>query len=214
MIVDVARKTAARSDPHAEPDGTTTRRAVADARSSDAELVDVATHDRQAFAPLYRRYVDAVYRYAYRQLGSREQAEDATSVIFERALSALPRYRNGSFRSWLFAIAHNVVVNAHRDRRPTLDLGQAGDLVDAAASPEDIALAGETTRTVLDLVRALPPEQRHLIELRLAGLTGPEIAAVLGKKHGAIKVAQLRAIRRLGELARQPGDRPREGGQR
>jgi len=211
--LDVARKTAARFDPRAELEGTPTRGAVADDRSSDAELVALATHDRQAFAPLYRRYVDSVYRYCYRQLGSREQAEDATSVIFERALRELPRYRNGSFRSWLFAIAHNVVVNAHRERRPSLDLGHAGDLVDAAASPEDIALAGETTRTVLDLVRALPPEQRHLIELRLAGLTGPEIAAVLGKKHGAIKVAQLRAIRRLGEIARQMGDGPRDGGE-
>lgn len=178
------------------------RRATLEASPSDADLVAIAKTDRRAFAPLYHRYVDAVYRYCYRQLGSREQAEDATSVIFERALRALPRYRNGSFRSWLFVIAHNVVVNAHRDRRPTLDLGRAEELVDAAATPEDIALAGETTRTVLDLVRALPPDQRHLIELRLAGLTGPEIAVVLGKKHGAIKVAQLRAIRRLRELAR------------
>ena len=185
-----------------------------DEDSPDEALVAAAQRgQREAFGRLYDRHQPGVYGYCYRLLGHREAAQDATGETFRKALAALPAYRSRAFRGWLFAIAHNVVVNAHRERRPSLDLGHAGDLVDAAASPEDIALAGETTRTVLDLVRALPPEQRHLIELRLAGLTGPEIAAVLGKKHGAIKVAQLRAIRRLGEIARQMGDGPRDGGE-
>ena len=58
-----------------------------------------ALHDRQAFGLLYDRYVDPVYRYCYGRLGSREEAEDATSLIFARALAALPTHRGGSFRS-------------------------------------------------------------------------------------------------------------------
>jgi DNA-directed RNA polymerase specialized sigma24 family protein len=50
------------------------------------------------------------------------------------------------------------------------------------------------------LLLRLPPDQRRILELRLAGLTGPEIAAVLGKRLGAVKVAQSRAIARLRQI--------------
>lgn len=82
-------------------------------------LVARAQGDRHAFAELYRQYVPAVYRYCLRRLGSVEAAEDATSQIFTQALVALPQYRPGSFRAWLFTIAHHVVVDAVRRRRPT-----------------------------------------------------------------------------------------------
>src|SRR5215204_273077 len=82
----------------------------------DATLVAQAKRDRQAFALLYRRYVETVYRYCYRRLGSQEEAEDATSQIFTRALAALPRLGDQPFRAWLFTIAHNVVADVYRDR--------------------------------------------------------------------------------------------------
>src|SRR4051812_44637441 len=79
---------------------------------SDAVLVARSKVDPQTFALLYQRYVTAIYRYCYHRLGSAESAEDATSEIFLKALVALPRHRdNQSFRSWLFAIAHNVVTD-------------------------------------------------------------------------------------------------------
>ncbi len=83
----------------------------------EAELVARAQREPQAFAPLYARYAEPVYRYCYRRLGSPEAAADATSQTFAQALAALPRYRAGSFRAWLFAIAANVVADAHRRRR-------------------------------------------------------------------------------------------------
>ena len=85
----------------------------------DAALVARAKADPRAFAPLYRRYVDPVYRYCYRRLGNREAAEDATSLVFARALAVLPKCRDETFRSWLFAIAHNVIANDLRDQRPS-----------------------------------------------------------------------------------------------
>jgi len=55
----------------------------------DAVLAAAAASDPRAFAPLYERYLDAVYRYCYRRLGSREAAEDATSQVFYRAIAGL-----------------------------------------------------------------------------------------------------------------------------
>lgn len=79
----------------------------------EATLVARAKEDRRAFAPLYHRYIDPVYRYCNRCLGDRQQAEDATSLIFTKALAAIDTCRDDAF-PWLFAIAHNVIVDARR----------------------------------------------------------------------------------------------------
>ena len=161
-------------------------------------LVARAREDRGAFGPLYDRYADRVYRYCLRRVGTREAAEDATSQTFAKALAGLPGFRGGSFAAWLFAIAHNVCANAGR-RRPDFPLDAAGDPPDAAlhAAPEARALADEATRELRALLDVLPPDQRRVVELRLAGLTGAEIAAALGRSVAAVKGLQVRALARL-----------------
>ncbi len=129
------------------------------------------------------------------------EAEDVTSLIFAQALAALPRYRDGVFRSWLFAIAHNAVANHHRARRPVRPLDDALEVPDAAlgGSPESAAIAAEERSALSAALTQLTSDQRHAVELRLAGLTGPEIAQVLGRSHAAVKMLQLRAVDRLRE---------------
>ena len=170
--------------------------------SSDEAIAAVAKRDRAAFGPLYQRYVDPVYRYALRRLGSREAAEDATALVFTKALTALPTYRDDgpSFRSWLFAIAHNVLVDLRRGRHAATDLQAAEWLADPSPGPEEEALATEGQREVQLLLAAVAPDQRRVMELRLAGLTTVEVAAVLGRSPGAIRATQFRAATRLREL--------------
>ena len=179
----------------------------------DDVLIAAAREDPAVFAVLYRRYVDAVYRYCYRRLGDREAAEDATSLVFTRAMDALPRYREGGFRSWVFAIAHNTISNELRERgkREGRPIEVALDLEDPSLGPEEIAIGRETGSTIQALLARLPDGERHLLELRLAGLSGPEIARVLGRSHGAVKIAQFRAIARLRAFI---GDRDEPGEQR
>jgi len=88
-----------------------------------------------------------VYRYCYRSLGSQEAAEDATSQIFTQALAALHRYKSGSFRAWLFTIAHNVVVDEARRRRPASSLDLAETLVDPAPELDQAFIEMETRQT-------------------------------------------------------------------
>jgi RNA polymerase sigma-70 factor (ECF subfamily) len=166
----------------------------------DADLVARAQADRHAFALLYRRYLDPVHRYCYRRLGSREAAEDATSLVFTKALAALPSYRAGSFRSWLFAIAHHVITDDLRARRVVADLDAAAAVPDRAPTPEDLVLAADASSAVVRLLARLPPGQRRVVELRLAGLTGREVAEVLGCSLSAVKIAQVRAYARLRTL--------------
>jgi RNA polymerase sigma-70 factor (ECF subfamily) len=155
-----------------------------------------------AFAQLYARYVDPVYRYCYRRLGSREAAEDATSEIFCNALEALPRFTGDSFRSWLFAIAHNVVADQFRRQAWQHPANETVEGTDPDPTPEESAMAAEACGALRSLLGSLRPDQRDVIELRLAGLTGAEIAATLGRTLGAVKMLQLRAIQRLRVLSR------------
>ena len=166
----------------------------------EADLVERARWDRRAFAPLYRRYVAPIYGYCYHRLGSREAAEDATSLVFAKALTALPRQRGSSFRGWLFGIAHHVVADALRVRGPDAPLEEAVDALDPSPSPEELALDDEDRRLLRRLLGQLPPEQRHIVELRLVGLTNVEIAQALGRSRGAVSVAYHRALVRLRTL--------------
>jgi RNA polymerase sigma-70 factor, ECF subfamily len=167
---------------------------------SDEALVALACGDPAAFAPLYRRYATSVYRYCYRVLGEQGAAEEVTQIVFVRALSALTTARGASFRPWLFAIAHNAVIDARRARRPLASLEEAIDLADAAASPEELAVAAVERHEITVLLARLPSEQREPVELRLAGLSDKEIAHVLGRSPGAIRTAQYRAVQRLRAL--------------
>lgn len=170
------------------------------AARSDEELVALAqAGDREAFALLYDRYLPRVYSYCYRLLGEREAAEDANTDVFMRALSALPAYRRGSFRSWLFAIAHNVIADELRRQRPTVSLEAAGALPDPTSLEQSAAAAADWA-SVLALMPHLSPDQRHVIALRLSGLSAVEIGEALGKPRNAIDSIHHRALLRLRSL--------------
>jgi RNA polymerase sigma-70 factor (ECF subfamily) len=167
---------------------------------ADDTLVVAAQRDPAAFGALYVRYVDLVYRFCYRRLGNQAAAEDATSRIFERAMNALPRYRAGSFRSWLFTIARNTVTDLHRADRKERRLPETWDVQDRRPGPEQQTIDADQAQWVRGLLSHLTEDQRRVVELRLAGLTDIEIAAVLGRSRGSVRTIQFRAIRKLRAL--------------
>jgi RNA polymerase sigma-70 factor (ECF subfamily) len=175
--------------------------------SDDESLATRAKQNPAAFAPLYRRYARPIYGYCYRRLATRELAEDATSQVFTKALAAMPKYRGNAFRPWLFTIAHHVIADHYRRGRPTAPLEDAFELAANDPTPEDEAIHAEDARNVRRLLSKLTPDQRDVVELRLNGLSGVEIAEVLGKQPGAVRAVQFRAYQRLRELLTEEGAR-------
>ncbi len=165
----------------------------------DASDEDLAGRgDAEGFKRLYRRHLPAVYRYAYARTGNRQDAEDLTALVFERAWANLPHYRaTGPFRGWLFTIARRAAI----DRSPPSPPGhRAGRGAGRGAArpgrrPEAAALTAEELRQILRLVDELRPEQRDVLGLRFfAGLQYAEIARVVGKREPAVKMLAYRAL--------------------
>ena len=167
--------------------------------SADHERVVVgrAKADREAFAALYDHYLTPVYRYCLLRLDSREAAEDATSQVFTKALASLGSCRDETFGGWLFAIARSVVADHWRKTRPDRPLQDAENVPARGPAPEELAVANDERRRFRATLQQLVPDQREVVELRMAGLTGQEIALAMDRRLGAVKMLQSRAIARL-----------------
>lgn len=184
----------------------------------DRALVEAARRDLSDFEPLYRRYLAQVYSYAYYELGDHHDAEDATERTFLLALTNLGRFEEraqpadgegaSTFRVWLFRIARNVVANqrrAHR-RRPEVSLEAAAVVHDPLDIEGDAAARAEAA-TAWAAVGRLPGDRRRAVVLRFVEeMSTAEIAGVLGRSEGAVRVLIHRALR---SVARDLGGRER-----
>jgi RNA polymerase sigma-70 factor, ECF subfamily len=186
----------------------------ASAHMDDAALVKLAQGSPQAFDPLYQRYRHPVLAFCYRQLGDRDEAEDVASAAFVSALRGLPQFqdRGNSFRAWLFRIVRNEIGMYRRkaSRHPEQPLDDAGELVDPARSPEELALLADGQLRLSALLSTLSQSERHAIDLYLADLTTNEIAAVLDISLPAVRTRLSRALAKL-RAALLKVDLPEEG---
>ena len=154
---------------------------------------------RPAAERLAERYYDEIYRFAYRQLGNKEDAMDLTQNIFLAAIRALPGYdrKKASFRTWLYRIAANKVIDLRRRVQPVQLPLEDLDLAD----PEDYA-ARTLNRALLEqierYVSGLDPRLQAVFRLRLYGeRTFPEIAAALGQPESTVKSQYHRLLQQL-----------------
>ncbi|MFI0405479.1 sigma-70 family RNA polymerase sigma factor [Actinomadura sp. 3N508] len=161
--------------------------------------------DAEAFGSLYDHYVELVYRYVYYRVGSHSLTEDLTSETFLRALRRICdfHWQGKDFGAWLVTIARNLVADHFKSSRYRLEVCTA-ELVEPdrhQEGPERAVLDSMTNRTLLEAVRRLGSEQQECIVLRfLHGLSVAETALIMGKKTGAIKALQYRAVRSLGRM--------------
>ena len=178
-----------------DPDGVDVWELVRRAQEGDAE----------AFGELYDHYVTMVHRYVYHRVGDRATAEDVTSETFVRALRRIDSlsFQGRDVGAWLVTIARNIIYDHVKSSRYRLEVATADmrDADRATDGPEDAVVQHLTNRELLACVQQLGSEQQECIVLRfIHGLSVSETAEIMGKKDGAIKALQHRAVRRLAGL--------------
>ncbi len=162
-------------------------------------LVDRARHDDpDAWEALYRLSYAGLLAYARRRLWGFTEADDAVSETFARAYRRLVdfEWKGSGFNAWLFGILRNVMLEAQRsDRRANVDDGQTGRIEDECL---DGLLRDEEVTAVRAAFATLGPDDREILELRVVGgLCAEEVGQVVGKRPGAVRMAQSRALSRL-----------------
>lgn len=175
---------------------------------NELQIIERAKQDPRAFAPLYDTYADMVWRFAMSRLRDSERAADVTSQTFVKAIQSLPGFNpriqgdGTSFPSWLMMIARNTIIDDQRRHRPAADIENPAiePQLAVSTSPESIAIKRDEQRRVRKAISQLSPKQQRMVELRIAGYSGREIADIMGMTLNGVRTAHSRAYAKLRDL--------------
>ncbi len=171
---------------------------------ADSYLVSsVEQGDKLAESGLYEKYSDRIYFLGLSELHSREDAEDVRAETFVRVLLAL---RQGKLRkpeslsSFIVGIALNVVRESRRRKLSTESLTDRELNIAGEASPEEVFLNQEVSRSIEDTVRHMKPREREFLRMYYyEEMPKDEIARVLGVKEERLRLVKSRALKRFRE---------------
>lgn len=157
--------------------------------------------DEAAFVAMYRQYAPRVYRYIFAWVGDTAAAEDLTSEVFLEALKSFKQSRKkDNLSAWLFTVARNKRVDHYRKHRRLVPIDSLPDLISTAPDLTASSIEAEHLAALREQIKLLKPDQQELLELRFAGeLTYAEMARILGKREGAVKMSVHRLLNSLKE---------------
>lgn len=169
-------------------------------------MLAYADGDEGAFDELFRRYCARLFSFLLRASSDRAIAEDLFQATFLRLHQARKNYVAGTFKTFLFTIAANLLRDErsraeHRRRvimnQEVIEAMPAGDPT-TVSDPESFAQAHQTTKRLASAIAQLPQGLRDVLLLsRYQGLATHDIASALGISEGAAKVRLFRALARL-----------------
>lgn len=167
----------------------------------DESLAFGAAEDFEAFAELYRRHECVIYKSIRAKTPSDDIAEDLTAQVFFKALSSAKTWRGeGSYRSWLYAIAQNSISSYLKSRQRVAAVEVVPEPVDPTPDPGSQVIVGEARNLVWKRVSELPDAQKEAVVLRyLKELSIEEVARLTRRTRGAVRILLHRARMKLRE---------------
>jgi len=161
--------------------------------------------EAQEFETFYREHLGLIYRYVYRKVGNREEAQDLTSSIFLKAVRSMQQERGPErMHHWLFRVARTTIidywrVHAHLTTSSLEALREAG--WEGPAEGDLFGIDGRPAERVHQLLQALPEHYRAVLTCRfLLGLSIRETAGRMGLTEGNVRALQFRALKRAAAL--------------
>lgn len=173
-------------------------------------LARVRNLEPEALADVHDQYYGAIFRYITFRVSNRETAEDLTSEVFTRLLSAV-RDRHApqrTLRGWLYGVATRVVADHHRKHARVQHTELTEAIEGQEVNPADALSIKMTHERIQQATTELTEDQQEVIALRF-GFSMPikEVAQRMGKSEGAVKQLQARAIATLSRKLKPAGDR-------
>ena len=167
----------------------------------DEALAREARENPAAFAALYRRHLNRVYRYLLIRVGDVHDAQDLTAQTFLAALEGIAGYRGrGEFVAWLLGIARRKAADHFRQGRTTLPLEAAAHVPDPNPLPDAVVEQRSRLERVTRALRSLSPDRAEALSLRVfGGLNAAEVGRAMGKSEAAVRMLVHRAMRDLRE---------------
>ena len=165
-------------------------------------------HDASAFGRLYDMHIDRVYKHIYYRVGNQADAEDFTQQVFLKAWEAIGRYKKTAspFIAWLMTISHNLVVDFYRTRKDRAYLEAELLTDDSTPSPERATEAGFQQQRLRRAVLQLNGDEQQVVILRfMEGFEFAEIASLLNKKEGNVRVILHRGLMKLRNILDKEG---------
>jgi RNA polymerase sigma-70 factor (ECF subfamily) len=173
-------------------------------RDEEARLIQRAQEgDKAAITELYRRHVDAVYRYVWARARDETVAEDLTAQVFLKALEGLPTYTSSGkpFLAWLYRIAYARIVDYWRQQERRVEVPLDETLPASEPRPSALLEVEADWVTAIDLLAQLTDDQQDVLMLRFIGeMSLAQVAETLGKTVGATKAIQHRALASLARM--------------
>lgn len=169
-------------------------------REELALLNRARTLDEEALTEIHNRYYSDVYRYISFRINDMQTVEDLVSEVFTRFLSAL-RDRSApqnTIQGWLYGTASHVVKEQYRKQKRSETVPLDESLHSQGMGPEQRVEKSLTHELLRMTLAGLTEEQQHVLALRFGqGMLIREVAAVVNKSEGSVKMLQARAIAAL-----------------
>lgn len=171
-----------------------------------SELINQAKRGQNgAFGQIYDLYFKKIYRFIYFRVGHKETAEDLTEDVFIKVHDKIFSVNKPeTFTAWLYQIARNKVVDYYRDKKITVGLDEVENTLEYETNIIDVVNLTQQQQTLLKILKDLTAEQQTVVKLKFfEDLSNQEIARILNKNEGSIRVIQHRAITKLQELIKK-----------
>lgn len=158
--------------------------------------------DQDALAEIHDTYYPIIYKYMALRLEDLQQAEDLTSEVFLRLIEAFQEKKapNKTIKGWLFGVASRVLKEQYRSQRKTPQTQLSDKLESNELTPAQETDNQLLFENLISNLNQLSEDQKNVLALRFGfDLPFCQVAEAMGKKEGAVKMIQARAIKTLSQ---------------
>jgi RNA polymerase sigma-70 factor (ECF subfamily) len=160
--------------------------------------------DANAMAELCELYYPKMLKFMYYHAGA-DKAEDLTGEVFLKMMRSIDK-QTGNFEAWLYKIARNTVIDKARYSKARPEVSIDPEIQDQMNSSKNLNRKTTAAMDAQSALLLLNEEQRELLTLKfIQGLNNAEISEITGKKEGAIRAMQFRALSALRDLLKKEG---------